>query len=188
MLTDPFNLLPEDRLEKRGVDARDVLFREGAATRGMYLSHDATVRLERVGPDGEPVTIHVAGPGQSFAEASVFAERYHCDATVTAQGQVVRLPKELILDALADPEFARGYTRLLSRQVQSYRQLLEITAIRSATKRVHAAMVAGLLDGPVTVFAARIGLTHEATYRALRALVREGRIENPARGVYRVRG
>ena len=47
-----------------------------------------------------------------------------------------------------------------------------------------AGLVAGLLDGHVVDFAALLHLSHEATYRALRALVEAGRVTNPSRGVY----
>ncbi|MDE4099600.1 hypothetical protein [Phaeobacter gallaeciensis] len=49
-----------------------------------------------------------------------------------------------------------------------------------------AGIVTGLLEGTVVDFAARLQLTHEATYRALRALVEAGRVTNPSRGTYRL--
>ena len=49
-----------------------------------------------------------------------------------------------------------------------------------------AGLVAGLHVGQVIDFAATISLTHEATYRALRKLVKQGRVEKPQRGIYRL--
>jgi len=62
--------------------------------------------------------------------------------------------------------------------------MLEIVGIRLAEDRVMAGLVSGLLDGSVVEFAARLQLSHEATYRALRKLVQDGRVKNPARGSY----
>ena len=50
-----------------------------------------------------------------------------------------------------------------------------------------AGLVAGLLDSTVVEFAAVLHLSHEATYRALRALVDAGQVINPSRGEYRLR-
>ena len=186
MLPDPFHLLPAERLSLRSSRAGEILFREGEPTAGMFVSLGAEVRLERFGPAGEPVTIHAVRPGRSFAEASVFADRYHCDATVVAPGEIARVPSSVILAGFANPEFSTAYNRIMACQVQHYRQLLEIISIKSAVERVHAAIVAGLLEGSVITLSRRIALSHEATYRALRALVRAGRLENPGRGQYRL--
>jgi predicted transcriptional regulator len=59
-------------------------------------------------------------------------------------------------------------------------------AVRSATERVWLAMVEGLLQSTIKQFAASIGLTHEATYRALAELVENGRIQKQGRGRYSI--
>lgn len=185
MIPAPFDMLPSERLKHLTARKGAVLFREGDRADGMFVSLTAMVRMERIGQDGEPVAIHTVEARQSFAEASVFADRYHCDAVVRAEGDILRIPKSIILDGFADPEFATAYNRIMSRQVQAYRQIVEIMSIRSAVERVYAAVVAGLLDRSVMILSQRIALTHEATYRALRVLVSQGRLENPSRGQYR---
>ena len=87
----------------------------------------------------------------------------------------------------ADNAFALALVARLSGQVQGYRRRLELMAIRSAPERVFAGLADGRLTGSVIDFAADLGLTHEAVYRALAELVRAGRVERPARGVYRVK-
>ena len=186
MLPDPFYMLPAKEISFRSSEQGEVLFREGEPTNGMFVSLGAEVRMERVGPNGEPITIHAAKPGQSFAEASVFTDRYHCDATVVMSGEIAKIPKSVLLSGFASPEFSTAYNRIMARQVQSYRQILEIISIKSAVERVYAAIVAGLLESSVIMLSRRIALSHEATYRALRTLVRAGRIENPRRGQYRL--
>lgn len=184
MLTSPFHLLPDTDLNPLNAVAGEVLFREGDTTRGIFVCVDATVHLVRVGPDGESITLHRAGPGQALAEASLYADRYHCDAVVKGAGQIVHIPKSVILKHMSNPEFANAYIKYISQQVQQYRGVLEIMSIRSATERVYAALVAGLLDGTVMECSTKIALTHEATYRALRTLVQQGRIDHIGRGRY----
>lgn len=177
-------MLPSAKLIPFTARKRQALFREGDPADGMFLSLNAKVRMERTGPDGEAVAIHTAEPAQSFAEASVFAERYHCDAVVLVEGKVIRIPKQVVLAGFADPEFSAAYNQIMSHQVQAYRQMVEILSVRSAVERVYAAVVAGLMDTSVMSFSQRIALTHEATYRALRTLVHQGRLEKPSRGHY----
>lgn len=188
MLKPPFDRIDPARLERIALSEGALLFREGAPTRGMFGAVDVDMTLLRVTPAGDRVVIHRARRGETFAEASLFAETYHCDARAEGAGTVVCLPKDVVLPLFAEAGFATAYGRLMSRQVQRYRLLVEILSIKRADERVFAAMSAGLLDGKVTDFAASIGLTHEATYRALRRLVRSGRVTQRGRGLYSVRG
>ncbi len=186
MLPDPFHHLPAQQVQHLDTVEGDILFREGESTNGLYICVSAVVHLVRSGPGGEPITIHRSAAGQPFAEASVFTERFHCDALIKRSGQVLRVPKAVVLDGFNHPVFAKAYNRLMSRQVQQYRQLVEIISIKSAKERVYAAMIAGFMQGTVIDLASQIALTHEATYRALRSLVQEGRITNTGRGIYRL--
>ena len=188
MIPDPYTRLPHSAQKCFFADAREVLFRQGAETTGLYIVLTVRVHLERVGPHGERFVIHRAKAGTSFAEASIFSDHYHCDALVIEAGEFVRIDKATVLTAFADVEFARAYGRQAAQQLQAQRQHLEIVGIRSAQERVMAGIVAGLLDGQVVDFAALLNLSHEATYRALRTLVEAGRVTNPSRGIYRLPG
>lgn len=186
MLPEPYDRLPNSAFRAQTVATGDVLFRQGARTHGLYVLKSGRVHLERVGPNGERLIIHRAASGTSFAEASVFSEHYHCDAIVVEAGELVRIGKAAVLAAFANPDFARAYGRHAAQQVQAQRQIMEIIGIRCAEDRVMAGLVAGLLNGTVVDFAASLQLSHEATYRALRALVQKGRVTNPSRGAYRL--
>lgn len=188
MIPDPYARLPHSAKRCITANVRKTLFQQGAKTTGLYIVLNGRVHLERVGPNGERLVIHRAMAGTSFAEASIFSERYHCDALVIEAGEFVRIDKAAVLTAFADVEFACAYGRQAARQIQAQRQLLEIVGIRSAEERVLAGLVAGLLDGQVIDFAALLHLSHEATYRALRSLVGAGRVTNPSRGIYRLPG
>ena len=186
MLIHPFDRIDEARLERRQVTSGDVLFHEASPTRGMFAAVDVAVMLTRTTPQGDRVVIHRARPGETFAEASLFAETYHCDAHATGQGEVLCLPKNVVLPLFADETFARAYNQMMSQQVQRYRLQVQILSIKSADERVFAAMTAGFLESTVMDFAATIGLTHEASYRSLRRLVQAGRIVKAGRGEYEI--
>ncbi len=188
MILDPYARLPQSAKHCVAADARSTLFRQGAETTGLYIVLNGRVHLERVGPNGERLVIHRAMAGTSFAEASIFSENYHCDALVIEAGEFMRIDKTAVLGAFEDVEFARAYGRHAARQIQAQRQLLEIVGIRSAEERVMAGLVAGLLDGQVVDFAAHLHLSHEATYRALRALVDDRLIEVRGKVIYRLPG
>lgn len=139
----------------------------------------------RFGREGEAIAIHRAFSGECFAEASLFSETYHCDAVAVMNSQIVRLDKAMTLEWLNnDPAFSQAFNAHLAHQVQSYRRLLELRSIRSAKERVYVAIQEGLLKGQINSFAAQIGLTHEATYRALSSLVKSGRLDRKARGQF----
>lgn len=165
----------------------DVLFRQAEPTTGLYRVQRGCVNLRRITMAGDTLTLHRATAGDLFAEASVFSDQYHCDAICTESGAVEHISKVAVLDQLSkNRDFALAFTALLARQVQNYRFLLEITAIKSAEDRVLAAISAGYLDGAITEFATRIHLTQEACYRALRVLCNQGRLSQIGRGQYQL--
>lgn len=187
MPDDPFHLLPPDasRVTQLGKGAH--VFRQGDPTTGLFRIMSGEIVMQRHTETGDMVLLHKALAGTLFAEASIFSEHYHCDAISTGPSVIERLERGAVLTALeADPAFATSFTRLLARQVQQSRQLVELLSIRSAEDRVLSAMQLGLLEGHVTEFAARIGLTHEACYRALRALVAAGSVVKAGRGKYSI--
>jgi CRP-like cAMP-binding protein len=185
MSQNPFSSLPPNAFRVVEMVRGDVLFRQNQKTSGLYKVVKGSVALRRPGLDGELLTLHRAAPGGYFAEASVFSDTYHCDATCTEEGSVLKIGKSNVLAVLnSDPSFSVGFTKLLAAQVQYYRAHVEILAIRSAKDRVIAAVRAGYLDSAITELASRINLTHEACYRALRELCVDGKLIQSGRGRY----
>ena len=129
--------------------------------------------------------LHVAFPGDTFAEASVFAGAYHCDAVAEVPSEVASVPKGDFLAALAsDNQASLGFARLLAAQVRDLRARAELRAIHSAPERIVAWLrmratgnpPLAVIDRTWTEIAAELDLTREAVYRSLAALEREGRI------------
>ncbi|MEZ5936355.1 MAG: Crp/Fnr family transcriptional regulator [Alphaproteobacteria bacterium] len=160
----------------------ELVFATGDPTRGLFLVEEGLVRLMRHGIDGDDVTLHVAGPGEMFAEASLFAERYHCDAIAERPTTLLTFAKARVLAMLeTEPRSARRWIEHLSRQVQSLRAQTALLGLKTAADRVlsYLRLRAGKgvvvpIDRPWKVIASELGLTHEALYRALARLERDG--------------
>ncbi len=181
---------------QRGVRRRDLaadesLFRQGDRASAVFVVERGRIVLQRHLTHGAAVTVHVARAGEGFAEAALFADRYHCDAVAAAPTTVAAIPKSALLDAMRDdPALAAAVTAQLARQVQALRAQLELRNVRPARERVFRALLLaaggdGLvaLDRPLKEMAAEIGLTHEACYRALAALAARGRIRRSGRTI-----
>lgn len=163
----------------------EALFRQGDRAAAIFAVERGRLLLVRQTADGRTLTLHTARAGELFAEASLFSDIYHCDAVAAAPAAVRVYPKRQLLGAIRrDPKLAEAFLALLARQVQSLRARLEQRNIRSARERVlrHLALAADgggrvvRLGGTLMDLAAEIGLTHEALYRTLAALERDGAI------------
>ena len=185
MLPEPFDSLPESARRAFEMPAGKALFRRDDRTRGMFFLVSGQVDLERVTDNGDPVVIHRVKPGETFAEASLFSDVYHCDAISRVRSHVVELQRGAVLRHFnQDGGFATALAGRFATQVQAARRRFELLTIRSAEERVFAAVSDGLLDGSIKAVAAEIGLTHEATYRALARLVSRGMLQKTGRGCY----
>jgi CRP-like cAMP-binding protein len=177
---------------RRTLEAGETLFRQGDATVAVYGVVTGAVRLTRTAIDGRQVVVFRAEAGATFAEAALFADAYHCDAVADRPAVVAVFPTAALRSRLAaDPESALRLAARLARQVQALRGQMELRNIRSAEDRVLAALVlrqdaaSGLtrLPMPLKLFAAEIGLTHEALYRTIARLERAGRIARGPEGI-----
>jgi len=169
----------------RNLKAGETLFRQGGKTVGLYEVLSGRVRLVRVDREGHEVALHVAGPGDTIAEASLFSAQYHCDAIATANTTVRLYPKREMLAALEEnPKAMKAFSGALAHLVMDLRTRIEQRNIRSARDRVRHFL--GLrvgtdgriveLQGTLKDLAAELGLTHESVYRALAELERSGEI------------
>jgi len=173
----------------RRLAAGETLFAAGDETRGFFRVREGRVRLVRYGADGRETALFTAGPGERFAEASLFARRYHCDAVAVSDAVVACYPKAVCLGQLnADTPARLDLTADLARQVMTLRARLTLRDIRSARERVLAFLVAEAgddgctiaFDGPLRQIASAIGLTPEAVYRTLAQLEAQGTITRQA--------
>jgi CRP-like cAMP-binding protein len=161
----------------------ELLFRQCDRAAAIYKVENGRLRLIRRTIDDHLVILHTARQGEFFAEASLFAEAYHCDAVAAVQSRVRVYPKAMVMDALrTDPALAEAFMARLAHQLQELRARMELSNVRSARDRVlqYLRLRAGVhgrsiaVEGQLQDIAAEIGITREALYRTLAALEAEG--------------
>ena len=165
----------------------ETLFVQNSATTGLFYLVSGTIDLKRSTRSGHIVMIHRARSGDTFAEASLFSDTYHCTATAVCEVLVIECKRSAISQLLdRDIEFARSMASRFATQIQESRRRVELLSIRAADERILTALNDGLLVEDITTFAEIIGLAPETVYRTLAQLSREGRIVKTARGQYRL--
>ncbi len=188
MIPAPFDLVAPSAYRHRHLESGETVFRQDEKARGLFYVLDGQIELRRYTQNGQNVVIHRASNGQTFAEASLFAQNYHCDAIAIAPSRLVELDRAVILKKFVeDADFSLALAKRFAGQIRGYRRKLEILAIRSAEDRIFAAIEEGQLNGSIKAFATDIALTHEAVYRGLATLVDKGLLEKTGRGKYVVR-
>ena len=163
----------------------EVLFRAGDPALGLVLVREGALELRRVSVAGRASVLHRAGPGDTFAEASLFEASHHCDAVAPVASRVTVCPAASLRRAAErDATLAWGIAAHLAARLVDERARAERLRLPRATDRLLDA-IASLPAGPDGLrhlgrswkaLAAELGLTHEAAYRALARLEREGRL------------
>ena len=179
---------------ERALKVGETLFRQGSRTVGLYKVINGKVRLARVDRSGREAVIHSAGAGETFAEASLFSPTYHCDAIATTNALVRLYPKAALLaEFKCNPKAAEAFMAMLARQIMNLRTSVEQRNIRSARDRIRHYLTVNLgpdgrtviVPGTLKDFAANLGLTHEALYRTLTTMQKDGEIQR-AKGKFRL--
>jgi len=178
-------MLRYEETKIRELTRDEQLFTEGQPTVAIYVVERGSVQLRRQTIDGRTVVVYTAKAGELLAEAALFAPRYHCSAVATVPSMVRRYPKAAVLSALRrDPKKMESILASFARQIHALRFQLEIRNTRSAEARLlqylelraDPASKRIKLNGPLQDIAIEVGLTREALYRAVAALVARGAV------------
>jgi len=162
--------------------AGETLFRLGSRPRLMLFVVAGEVRLVRRTAGGADVVLQRARAG-FVAEASLESPRYHCDIEAVTESRLLGFPRDPFRDALeVDAAFRNFWLRRLAAEVRKLRAQCERLSLRSAAERIEHYIEAEGRDGRLELrqtqkaWAAELGITHEALYRALAGLQRAGRL------------
>jgi len=150
----------------------EVLFRPRDAVQSMFLVAKGVLRLVRSLPHGSQLTLQRASAGDILAEASIFAETYHCEAVAIEHSLLRIVPRPQVEAALADNcDLARAWANHLALEVQRTRTIAEILMLKTVKERVDTwlALNDGVLPpkGRWREVASEVGVTPEALYREL---------------------
>lgn len=153
-------------------DEGRFLFHRGDPVRKMFVVVEGAVHLIRSQRNGATIILQRAGAGDLLAEASLFSDRYHCDAVAVAPARVRRVARSAVLASLERRAgFAAAFAEHLGRQVQDSRLRAEILSLKTVTQRLDAWLVGH--DGKLPAkgdwkrVAMEIGVSPEALYREL---------------------
>lgn len=158
---------------KRILKEGETLFRRGDKVEWALLVRRGQIFLRRALQDGGLLTLHTSKTNELVAEASLFADRYHCDAVAGMATTVLLRPKAELMRCL---ERAASSDRLsvkafehTARELQNLRTRIEIMRLRKVTDRLDAylELYGTLEDGGWVRVADWIGVTPPALYREL---------------------
>jgi len=158
----------------------EQLFPQGKKPDRMFYVVSGEVVLQRLDSQGEQVVLQRAR--QSFiAEASLQSTNYHCDAVVTVSGELVSVPIDAIRQALlADSAFALRWMAMLNRELKRLRAQCERLSIKGVRNRLlHLIESEGqggrlALGAGLKSVALELGVTHEALYRTVAEMEKQG--------------
>lgn len=186
ILPEPLSRLTSTDQKCRQLTCGESLFRQGSRTTGLFYLVSGTIDLSRMTKSGRNVVIHRARSGDTFAEASLFSDTYHCTALAVNNAEIIECKRAAILKLMeTDPVFSQSMICRFAQQIQEGRRRIELLSMHSAEERIMTALSDGMLIDDLASFADIIGLAPETVYRTLRKLTKKGVIEKLARGVYR---
>lgn len=149
----------------------DLLFRIDQKVRSVFGVEAGAVHLTRHLKNGSTLILQRASAGMILAEASLYSDRYHCDAVAAVGATLLEVPRREVLARLSsDPEFAAQWSSHLAHQLQQARLQTEIMALKTVSARLDAwvAMRGSAPSyGKWVGVAAEIGVSPEALYREL---------------------
>lgn len=89
-----------DRCEIREISEGEILFMEGDRALGLFVVTYGEIKLSRLSYDGRETVLHTCLPGNMFAEAGVFLDKYPAMATAITDSELLFLPRSRILELI----------------------------------------------------------------------------------------
>jgi CRP-like cAMP-binding protein len=176
------NLLPSkvlDLCKQRVLSKGEMLFKQGAKPETLFYIVSGEAVLSRISGHGESTVLQRCKTG-FLSEASLLSEKYHCDAFATQSGLAITIPIQAIRNALKESDFAIKWVALLSREIMRLRTQSERLGLKDIkSKLLHLIETEGT-QGTLTLqsdfksIASEISVTHEALYRTISALEKDG--------------
>jgi CRP-like cAMP-binding protein len=165
------------------------LFLMGDKPVAMYFVSQGEVVLERLGRQGEWLVLQRTRTG-FVAEASLQSRRYHCDASVLVDADVIQVEMAPLREALVtDAGFAARWIAMLNLELRRLRLQCERLSLNRVQDRLlHMIETEGQggrlpLGAGLKSLAGRLGVTHEALYRCVASLERSQDLKREGAGL-----
>lgn len=190
-----FSALPEAEfsdLMSRCVRQRrapgEEIFSSGDAADRFFVILSGTVKVFQLSAKGDEQILHLYGPGQTFAEAAVWAGgAYPAHAEAVTDGRLLAVPRRAVEQALeADPKLALGMLLGMSRKLQQFAALIDDLSLKEVPARLAGVLLAEAETAGAFTFdltqtkrqlAAQIAAAPETLSRVLKKLTDDGLIE-----------
>ncbi len=123
----------------------DMVFRMGEPCREFHLAITGQIKLFAISPAGQEKVIEIVSPGQSFAEALMFADKpYIINAQALTDALLLSIGKDVVLDEVArEPKFALRMLAGMSRRLHGLVRDVESYSLHSGVERVIGYMLRG---------------------------------------------
>jgi len=162
-----------DGAPERWLEEGATLFRREDRVVWAFLVRDGRVSLRRALKDGGLLTLHRAEAGELVAEASLFADRYHCDAIAEVPTRVSLISKTELMayletSATSERLSIKAFERT-AKELQTLRTRIEVMRMRRVADRLDAYLeiYGPAEEGSWVRVADWIGVSPPALYREL---------------------
>jgi CRP/FNR family transcriptional regulator len=176
---------------EKSLERGEVLFHEGDPSEALFAVVSGQLKLVRYSPRGRELLIHLVDPGQTFAEASLFAAgTYPATAEVTQACRLWCLPRAALLELLqATPELGLAMLGSISLWTRKIVSKLELHTQRRVEERLAIYLLSRAgsrelapgdrieLAEPRNLIAAQCGTAPEVLSRTFKRLEEDGVLE-----------
>jgi CRP-like cAMP-binding protein len=160
------------------------IFLTGQRPQSLFFVASGEAVMSRTDRHGRTLVLQRASGG-FLAEASLSSGRYHCDAHARTPVELLAFPVEALRRAIdADARVRWAWIAMLAGEIRRQRASTERLALKSVRERLLHWLLTEGVDGRVALrttrkeLAAELGVTHEALYRTIAALVRAGELRD----------
>ncbi len=167
------------RLCQRG----EVLFADGEQASGFYVVVSGKVKVYKLSPEGKERILHIVLPGQSFADAAIFADGcFPAYGEALSAAELLFFPKREFLNLLHEhSQLSINMIAGLSKYLRQFTIQIEDLTFRDVPARLARYLVSlksdsqGLLHLPFSKaqLASNLGTTSETLSRTFRKLADE---------------
>jgi CRP/FNR family transcriptional regulator len=182
---------------EKSLERGEILFHEGEPSEALFAVVSGQLKLVRYSPRGRELLIHLVNPGQTFAEAALFAAAtYPATAEVTQACRLWCLPRAALLELLrASPELGLAMLGSISLWTRKIVSKLELHTQRRVEERLAIYLLSRAgsrelapgdrieLTEPRNLIAAQCGTAPEVLSRTFKRLEEDGVLEAAPRHV-----
>lgn len=158
----------------------EILFEQGEEASGFFVVASGKVKIYKLSPDGKERILHIVLPGNTFAEAAIFADGcYPAFAEPLEKSQLIFFPKEDFLNLLHQhSQIAINMIGGLAKFLRQFTSQIEDLTFRDVPARLarYLAEIGGGEKATVTLpfsktqLASNLGTVSETLSRTFRKL------------------